>query len=211
MPNQALIAIHEIMKKVKGVGNDIKIESSSMSYRTVSESAVLSAIRPFFIEYGLVYYPTNGTLSTSGAISFIGINLRIVHVESGDAIDVWSAGAGRDSQDKGPGKAITYATKYGLLKTLMIRGEDDPDQTSSEDLTKRDQQIKYLRDQAVNITKVLLSENVIGNPEHNLIMDNINDAVNDANAINRLEKAIGWLEKVKTGEIKYTIDTPKDN
>jgi hypothetical protein len=41
---------------------------------------------------------------------------------------VESAGFGIDDQDKGPGKAISYAVKYAYLKALCLESGDDPDE-----------------------------------------------------------------------------------
>jgi hypothetical protein len=39
-----------------------------------------------------------------------------------------SFGYGIDDQDKGAGKAMSYAVKYALLKTLGLETGDDPDE-----------------------------------------------------------------------------------
>ena len=41
-------------------------------------------------------------------------------------------GDGVDTQDKAPGKAMTYGDKYALLKAYKIVTGDDPDQNASE-------------------------------------------------------------------------------
>ena len=47
--------------------------------------------------------------------------------EPTDFIDVPSFGYGVDPQDKGPGKAMSYAVKYALLKALGLETGDDAD------------------------------------------------------------------------------------
>ncbi len=44
-----------------------------------------------------------------------------------DKLDTCSFGFGVDTQDKGPGKAMSYMVKYALLKTLGLETGDDPD------------------------------------------------------------------------------------
>ena len=51
-----------------------------------------------------------------------------------DFIDIVSYGDGVDPQDKAPGKAMTYADKYALMKAYKIITGDDPDQYYSADL-----------------------------------------------------------------------------
>ena len=45
-----------------------------------------------------------------------------------------SSGTGVDTQDKGVGKAMTYAYKYLLLRTFAIPTGEDPDRTASAEL-----------------------------------------------------------------------------
>ena len=51
-----------------------------------------------------------------------------------DFIETTTFAEGIDSQDKGSGKAMTYADKYALMKAYKISTGDDPDQTASEDV-----------------------------------------------------------------------------
>ena len=51
-------------------------------------------------------------------------------------IDIVSYGDGVDTQDKAPGKAMTYSDKYALMKAYKIQTGDDPDQYASEEQGK---------------------------------------------------------------------------
>jgi hypothetical protein len=58
---------------------------------------------------------------------------RFVNIEKpDDYIETTTFAEGIDSQDKGSGKAMTYADKYALMKAYKISTGDDPDQTASE-------------------------------------------------------------------------------
>jgi hypothetical protein len=58
---------------------------------------------------------------------------RIVNTENPEEyIDVASSGTGVDTQDKGVGKAMTYAYKYMLLRTFAIPTGEDTDKVSSD-------------------------------------------------------------------------------
>ena len=60
---------------------------------------------------------------------------RFVNIDKPDEyIDITTYGDGVDTQDKAPGKAMTYGDKYALLKAYKIQTGDDPDQNASEDL-----------------------------------------------------------------------------
>ena len=59
---------------------------------------------------------------------------RFVNVEKPEEyIDVPTYGDGVDTQDKAPGKAMTYGDKYALMKAYKIITGEDPDQTGSPD------------------------------------------------------------------------------
>ena len=51
--------------------------------------------------------------------------------DSVEEIEIITYGDGIDTQDKGPGKAMTYADKYALMKAYKIITGDDPDQNPS--------------------------------------------------------------------------------
>jgi hypothetical protein len=59
---------------------------------------------------------------------------RFVNIEKPDEyIETVTFAEGIDTQDKGSGKAMTYADKYALMKGYKISTGDDPDQTASEE------------------------------------------------------------------------------
>jgi hypothetical protein len=59
---------------------------------------------------------------------------------SGEFLIVKAPGVGVDEQDKGPGKALTYATKNAWLKALMLKSGDDPDTHPPEQHQKHQNQ-----------------------------------------------------------------------
>ncbi len=63
---------------------------------------------------------------------------RFVNIDNpDDYIDITTYGDGVDTQDKAPGKAMTYADKYALLKAYKIQTGDDPDAGASGNLGKK--------------------------------------------------------------------------
>ena len=66
----------------------------------------------------------------------------LVNVENPEEyIDIASCGDGADSQDKGSGKAMTYAFKYMWLRAFALPTGEDPDKISSAEL---DEKLKYV-------------------------------------------------------------------
>ena len=80
--------------------------------------------------------------SRSGNITHVDVVYRMVNVDDpADFIDIASCGDGADTQDKGSGKAMTYAFKYMWLRTFALPTGEDPDKISSAEL---DEKMKYI-------------------------------------------------------------------
>lgn len=106
-----------------------KEKKQGMRYTIVSHDAVTGKVRPALLENGVIYYPVGMTRNMVGNRTEVEMTVRFVNVDDPkDFIDVVTAGYGIDDQDKGIGKAISYAVKYALLKTLGLETGDDPDQ-----------------------------------------------------------------------------------
>lgn len=105
-----------------------KEKKAQMQYSIVSHDAVTAKVRPVLVENGILYYPVQITHSQNGNRTEVALTVRFVNVDKPEEfLDVPSLGYGVDSQDKGPGKAISYAVKYALLKALGLETGDDPD------------------------------------------------------------------------------------
>lgn len=104
-------------------------KKQGMRYSIVSHDAVTAKVRPVLVANGVVYYPVNITYQQDGNRTQVSLTVRFANVDDPkDYIDVPSLGFGIDEQDKGPGKAISYAVKYALLKALGLETGDDPDE-----------------------------------------------------------------------------------
>ena len=113
------------MEKVTYIQKDKK---QGMRYSIVSHDVVTAKVRPALLDAGVIYYPTRVQHEQVGNRTQCSMTVRFVNVdEPADHFDVESFGYGIDDQDKGPGKAMSYAVKYALLKTLGLETGDDPD------------------------------------------------------------------------------------
>lgn len=137
-------------EKIGSVAKNLEVGNGKNQYKAVGELDVLKAVKPIEVELGIYSYPlsreiidTNTFTTTSeyqGKVTernnlFMRLKTvyRFVNTEKPeDYIDITTYGDGVDSQDKAPGKAMTYSDKYALLKAYKIGTGDDPDQNPSE-------------------------------------------------------------------------------
>jgi hypothetical protein len=105
-----------------------------MQYSYVSHDAVTAKVRPLLHKHGVVYYPRDLHVQQNGNRTEAVFTVRFENVnDRTDYIDVATFGYGVDSQDKGPGKAMSYGVKYALLKVLGLETGDDPENDQGED------------------------------------------------------------------------------
>jgi len=118
--------LNAVMKEVTYIQKEKK---QGMRYSIVSHDVVTAKVRPAMVNHGVIYYPTNFQMQQSGNRTQLVCQVVFASIDDpNDRITVDSAGFGIDDQDKGPGKAISYAVKYALLKALGLESGDDPDE-----------------------------------------------------------------------------------
>ena len=122
-----------ILQRINAVMKELdylqKEKKSGMQYSFVSHDKVTGAIRPLLVKHGIVCWPSQFDVKQEGNRTQLHCKVVFANIdEPEDAFEVDSFGYGIDAQDKGPGKAISYAVKYALLKTFALETGDDPDQ-----------------------------------------------------------------------------------
>lgn len=172
-----LAATSEIDRVAKNLKVDI---SKSQSYKAVAEADVLEAVKPIEAAHGIYSYPfsreiikdeTYTTTSewdgkkTEKNTFFLRIKTvyRFINTDNpSDFIDIMTYGDGVDTQDKAPGKAMTYADKYALLKAYKIQTGDDPNANASGNLNKKrkpvekptPEQLKQAQELAIDLNRL---------------------------------------------------------
>ena len=132
--------IADIMKNVRYLAKDDHVEFGNTRYKALSEEKVTSIMREQILSHGLVVYPISQAASRSGNITHVDVVYRMVNVEAPEEyIEIASCGDGADTQDKGSGKAMTYAFKYMWLRTFALPTGEDPDKISSAELDAEQQ------------------------------------------------------------------------
>lgn len=127
--------ILKIMEEVQRLQKDDHVTFGSTDYKALSEEKVTAIMRQKLIEQKIIVYPFEQQYTRNGQISHVDTKYRMQNVEDpNDFIIIASAGDGADSQDKGTGKAMTYAYKYMWLRTFSLPTGEDPDKISSAQL-----------------------------------------------------------------------------
>lgn len=138
--------MQKITAEVSTVAKNLEVGFGSSKYKAVSEADILRAVKPIEEKYGVYSYPYDREIVESGTMEREGRNgktiqlylrvktvYRFVSVDDPTSyLDIVSYGDGVDTQDKAPGKAMTYSDKYALMKAYKIQTGDDPDQYASE-------------------------------------------------------------------------------
>jgi hypothetical protein len=111
-------------------------------YRFVSHDAVTAKIHPLLVTNGIVVLSSAISTKQDGNRTEILVEVKFCNVDNPtDFVAVNFLGYGIDAADKGPGKAISYAFKYAILKTFVLETGDDPDmdqKTLHEPETKKE-------------------------------------------------------------------------
>lgn len=129
--------IVEVMKDVEYISKDDHVKFGNTSYKAISEEKVTDIMHQELVKHGIIVFPVEQTWSRENNITHVDVRYRLVNAEDPqDYIEVVSCGDGADTQDKGSGKAMTYAYKYMWLRTFAIPTGEDPDKICNEEIEK---------------------------------------------------------------------------
>lgn len=123
--------------------------NKTKKYKAVSERDVLDNVKPLEAKYRVYSYPLkreitdkdtlvketeyNGNVTRTNTLFMrLSTVYRFINMDKPEEyIDIDTFGDGLDTGDKAPGKAMTYADKYALMKAYKISTGDDPDKEAS--------------------------------------------------------------------------------
>lgn len=142
-----------VMEDVKRLQKDKQVGSGNYAYKAVSDEKVSTTMRNAFIQHGLVIFPVSQTHSLTDytrpgrggeasiiSLSTVDVVYKLVNVDNPTEFELLcGSGTGVDPQDKGVGKAQTYAMKYALMRAFLIPTGEDPDDVHNEDLQRQQQ------------------------------------------------------------------------
>lgn len=132
--------------EMETVAKNLTVGDGKNKYKAVSERDIIDAVKPLEAKFGVYSYPVSRRVLESNMLETetqygtkttfmtrIETTYRFVNVDKPDEfIEIVSFAEGIDSQDKGSGKAMTYADKYALMKAYKISTGDDPDPEASQ-------------------------------------------------------------------------------
>lgn len=144
-----------ITAELQIVGKNLTVGYGKNQYKAVSERDIIDAVKPLESKYGIYSFPCDrrviesrilesekrtkdqsGNETTTTSTTFmtrIETTYMFVNTDNPEEhVETVTFAEGIDTQDKGSGKAMTYADKYALMKMYKISTGDDPDQYASE-------------------------------------------------------------------------------
>ena len=131
--------INEVRKLINYVKKDSSVGTGGGSYRAVSHDAITGMVREHLVSKGVVSYPylVSSTMNPP-IINVDGTQAKQLRYEATyditfanidnpeDKIVIRIEAHALDNADKAPGKALSYAKKYAVLKLFEIEtGESD--------------------------------------------------------------------------------------
>lgn len=179
--------IYEKMMRITNelgvIEKGLKVEvSKTRSYKAVSERDILDAIKPLEEKYKVYSYPVNRKVIDSGNLvsetdygtkntTYLRIETEYTFInieEPSESITITTYGDGMDTGDKAPGKAMTYADKYALMKAYKISTGDDPDKEASPE-----NGYKKVEGRKINLKELGILQQTIA--KYNLTDERINE------------------------------------
>jgi hypothetical protein len=161
-------SIKNIYQRILGVMGDVSYiqkeeKKPGLQYAYVAHDKVAKELHKPLVKHGIAVIPTVKSILQEGEKTTVCLMVAFINVDDpDDRIIIESWGYGYDKMDKGPGKAVSYAYKYALLKTFCLETGDDPDQDQT---ISKDQWIsilpfddEYTKDYKAQVFKALKIE-----------------------------------------------------
>lgn len=147
--------ISQISSEIEYLKKDDVVGAGQNSYKAISIEKVMENVSKKMCKFGVVVYPisqeytridevtkgidykTKAVVDKVSRISEVNVSYEVVNIHNPiEKIVTVSSGTGVDTQDKGVGKAMTYAYKNMIIKLFAIATGDDTDKVHSDDYTK---------------------------------------------------------------------------
>lgn len=142
--------MQKIAKKLLNIYKEIgslekQGKNTGQNYSYFTEAQIASKLQGLFEKNGIVVFTSTDSFETKDYPKIkdgvqIGVQFmthvktchRMIDVDSGEEITLYSCGSGADPGDKGMYKAITGSFKYFLMKNAFISDNQDPENDADE-------------------------------------------------------------------------------
>lgn len=213
-------AIIEVMKAVKGMEKNSKVGSGSYAYSGTKDQDVKEVFNEALSNEGLCIMPIDIEESAQvdrweasgktkqSIFTKVKVKYLLLH-ESGESVELCGYGHGVDNQDKGAGKATTYALKNCLLYTFLtpVGKIDDTDTTHSEEIATPHETFQH---QTTTVKKETIKkpfkEKEELTPEHKFWDNAINSIIAETTTIEKIKKS---MILSKDNETLLALETTK--
>ncbi len=99
---------------------------NGMKYDYVTHDDIASEAKKILTKHGILFFPSVSKHEQEGNKTIIQVKATFYNADDAkEKLETEGLGYGVDNQDKGPGKAYSYACKYILAKTLLLNTSDD--------------------------------------------------------------------------------------
>lgn len=146
--------VANISAEIGSLQKDDEVGTGKSGYKAISIEKVVKAVGEKMNKYGVVIYPVSQSYTRTdekvvgidyktkekvdkvNRISDVDVTYEVINIHNPiEKITTVASGTGVDPQDKGVGKAQTYAYKNMLLKLFAIATGDDTDKIHSDEYT----------------------------------------------------------------------------
>lgn len=112
-------------------------------YRFVTHDSVTALVRGALLVHGIVATTSVTKHQQDGNRTEVDVRVEFINVDRPeDRVTVDAFGYGIDPQDKGPGKAVSYAVKYAYLKAFALETGDDPERDNIDHKPKVEPELR---------------------------------------------------------------------
>lgn len=140
--------INEVRKAIAYIQKDKAVSTGGGSYKAVTHDAVTAMVREHMVTHGIVSWPhlvesqsmpyeVNADMVRAKQFRYEATyDFQFVNIEDPkDSLTIRIQAHAMDNADKAPGKALSYAKKYALLKLFELEtGEDEESRYNPEGL-----------------------------------------------------------------------------
>jgi hypothetical protein len=99
---------------------------NGMKYDFIAHDDVTDRAKAALGQHGILFFPSIEEMTQDANRTTVKVRCDMINADKPEEkLETIGYGYGNDNQDKGPGKAYSYAVKYALQKALMLNtGED---------------------------------------------------------------------------------------